>query len=198
MTDQGVRDTRTPAPGPTATGNAPRRADALRNHERVVTAARELFAERGLDVTVPEVAARAGVGRATVYRSYPTKEDLVLAVARDSFHALEERTLAALAADDAYRALVAYVPDLLDTLRRDRGLATAFLQARLVPAARLVDLIGRLVEAARVAGPLHPDAGALDVRIVLCGVVRQLIVLDEREPAVWRRYADVILAALRS
>ncbi|SIQ83088.1 transcriptional regulator, TetR family [Micromonospora avicenniae] len=82
-----------------------RRADALRNHERVVAAARELFAARGLDVTVPEVAARAGVGRATVYRSYPSKEELVLAVARDGFRSLQARTLAALAADDAYRAL---------------------------------------------------------------------------------------------
>ncbi|MBM0276891.1 TetR/AcrR family transcriptional regulator [Micromonospora tarensis] len=180
------------------TGNAPRRADALRNHDRVIAAARELFAERGLDVTVPEVAARAGVGRATVYRSYPSKEELVLAVARESFRALEERTLAAIAADDAYRAFVAYLPDLLEHLRRDRGLAAAFLEARLVPAARLVDLIGRLVEAAKAAGPLRPDTGVLDVRIVLCGVIRQLIVLDEREPAVWRRYADVILAAFRS
>ncbi|MFD0783238.1 TetR/AcrR family transcriptional regulator [Micromonospora azadirachtae] len=174
-----------------------RRADALRNHERVVAAARELFAERGLNVTVPEVAARAGVGRATVYRSYPTKEELVLAVARDSFRALQARTLAALAADDAYRALSDYVPDLLEQLARDRGLAAAFFEGRLLPAAELIEMIGRLVEAAKTSGPVRKDAGVLDVRVVLCGVVRQLIVLDERDPAVWRRYATLILAALR-
>ncbi|SCF06096.1 TetR/AcrR family transcriptional regulator [Micromonospora chokoriensis] len=176
---------------------AHRRADALRNHERVVVAARELFAERGLDVTVPEVAARAGVGRATVYRSYPSKDDLVLAVAQESFRALRARTLAALAADDAYRALRDYVPDLLEHLARDRGLAAVFFEGRLLPAAELVDLIGRLLEAAKASGPVRPDVGALDVRVVLCGVVRQLIALDERDPAVWRRYASLILAAFR-
>ncbi|MEO3928411.1 helix-turn-helix domain-containing protein [Micromonosporaceae bacterium B7E4] len=179
------------------TRNAPRRADALRNHERVIEAARELFAERGLDVTVPEVAARAGVGRATVYRSYLSKEELVLAIARENFRSLEDRTLAALAADDAYHAFVDYVPDLLEQLCRDRGLAAAFFEARLVPAARVVDLIGRLVEAAKVSGLLRPDTGVRDVRVVLCGVIRQLIVLDERDPAVWRHYADLILAAFR-
>lgn len=172
-----------------------RRADALRNHERVVAAARELFAERGLDVTVPEVAARAGVGRATVYRSYPSKDDLVLAVAQESFRSLRARTLAAVAADDAYLALRDYVPDLLDHLARDRGLAAVFFEGRLLPAADLVDLIGRLLEAAKASGPVRPDVGVLDVRVVLCGVVRQLIALDERDPAVWRRYASLILAA---
>ncbi|MEU7939067.1 TetR/AcrR family transcriptional regulator [Microbispora bryophytorum] len=179
------------------TVNVPRRADALRNHERVVAAARELFAEHGLDVTVPQVAERAGVGRATVYRSFPSKEELVLAIARENFRSLEDRTLAALAADDAYRGFADYVPDLLDRLARDRGLAAAFFEARLVPAAKLVDLIGRLVEAAKVSGLIRQDVGVLDVRVVLCGVVRQLIVLDERDPAVWRRYADIILAAFR-
>lgn len=178
--------------------NVPRRADALRNHERVVAAARELFAERGLDVTVPEVAARAGVGRATVYRSYPSKDELVLAVAQEGFDSLRLRTLAALADVDAYRALLGYVPDLLDHLARDRGLAAAFFEGRLLPAAELVDLIGRLIEAAKASGLVRPDVGALDVRVVLCGVVRQLIALDERDPAVWRRYAGLILAAFRS
>ncbi|WP_435205154.1 TetR/AcrR family transcriptional regulator [Micromonospora sp. bgisy143] len=177
--------------------NVPRRADALRNHERVVEAARELFAERGLDVTVPEVAARAGVGRATVYRSYPSKDELVLAVAQEGFDSLRARTLAALADADADRALRDYLPDLLGHLARDRGLATVFFEGRLLPAAELVDLIARLLDAAKAAGSVRPDAGALDVRVVLCGVARQLILLDERDPAVWRRYAGLILAALR-
>ena len=58
----------------------PKRADALRNRERVVAAAAEVFAERGIEASVPEVAVRAGVGKATVYRSFPTKEHLVAAV----------------------------------------------------------------------------------------------------------------------
>lgn len=60
-----------------------------------------------------------------------------------------------------------------------------------------VKLIGLLVEAAKASGQVRPDAGVRDVRVVLCGIVRQLIVLDERDPAVWRRYAHMILTALR-
>ena len=58
----------------------PRRADAVRNRERVVAAAAAVFAERGVEAGVPDIAARAGVGKATVYRSFPTKEHLIAAV----------------------------------------------------------------------------------------------------------------------
>ncbi|SNQ49732.1 Transcriptional regulator, TetR family (fragment) [Frankia canadensis] len=57
-----------------------RRSDARRNHERVVQAAVDVFAELGLAATVPDVAARAGVGKATVYRNFPSREDLLSAV----------------------------------------------------------------------------------------------------------------------
>ncbi|SDK42377.1 regulatory protein, tetR family [Nonomuraea maritima] len=179
------------------TPNLPQRADALRNHQRIVAAARALFAERGPNLTVPQVAEGAGVGRATVYRSFPTKEELLLELAREGFRELEDLTLSALAADEPYEALAGYVPELLDRLARDRGLAAVFFEGRLLPAGRLVKLIGLLVEAAKASGQVRPDAGVVDVRVVLCGIVRQLIVLDERDPAVWRRYADMILAALR-
>ena len=61
----------------------PKRADAVRNRERVVAAAAAVFAERGIEASVPGVAERAGVGKATVYRSFPTKEHLVAAVVAD-------------------------------------------------------------------------------------------------------------------
>lgn len=174
-----------------------RRLDARRNQERVIAAARELFSEQGLQVTVPQVAERAGVGRATVYRSYPSKEDLIIAVVQQQFQELEQRTRAALDGVDAYREWCSYVPDLFGRLARDRVLADAFFEGRLVPAARILGLIGQLVAAARASGKIRPDAGELDIRVILCGAVRQLIVLDERDPAVWRRYADLVLNALR-
>src|SRR4051794_1873565 len=84
-----------------------RRADARRNHERVLAAAAEVFTEHGLDATIPQVAARAGVGKATVYRSFPTKADLVRALAQTHVDWLDARIEAALEAaqQDAYRAL---------------------------------------------------------------------------------------------
>ncbi|GIF76247.1 TetR/AcrR family transcriptional regulator [Asanoa siamensis] len=170
------------------------RTDARRNHDRVVAAARELFARHGLTVTVPQVAAHAGVGRATVYRSYPTKDDLVLAVAEESFTALESWTRAAIANNTA---LATYVPDLFARLAADRGLAETFFEARLLPATRLLDLIGELVTAAQSTGQVRADLDDLDLRITLCGPARQLIALDQWSPDRWRRHGAMVVAALR-
>src|SRR3954453_8752501 len=88
------------APGP----SLPRRADALRNRERVIAAAAAVFAEKGLDAGVPEIAARAGVGKATVYRSFPSKEHLVAAVACERLAWITELATRALEAPDAGQA----------------------------------------------------------------------------------------------
>src|SRR3954465_4361278 len=82
----------------------PRRADALRNRERVIAAAAVVFAEKGLDAGVPEIAARAGVGKATVYRSFPSKEHLVAAVACERLAWITELATRALEAPDAGQA----------------------------------------------------------------------------------------------
>ncbi len=175
----------------------PGRADARRNHERVVAAARELFARHGLSVTVPQVAERAGVGRATVYRGYPTKDDLVLAIAREGFQRLDDRTTEALNDADPYAALCAFVPDLFARLAEDRGLAEAFLTSRLLPAAHLLERIAQLVDAAKPSGRIRTDLDEFDLRIILCGPIRQLIALDQWDRQAWRRYAGMVLDALR-
>src|SRR3954464_13136855 len=76
------------------------RADAVRNAEKVLDAASEVFAERGLAAGIDEVAARAGVGKATVYRCWPTKELLVADVAGARVDAFTDRVLEALADPD--------------------------------------------------------------------------------------------------
>ncbi|MFF5084017.1 TetR/AcrR family transcriptional regulator [Actinoplanes sp. NPDC000266] len=174
-----------------------RRKDAVRNHERVIAAARELFTEQGLGVTVPQVAERAGVGKATVYRSYPAKQDLVVAVAREQFQQLAARTRAALEGEDAYGELCSYVPDMFAALAADRVLADALFDGQIGPATMILAQVGELLERAARDGPVRPDAGEADVRVVLCGAVRQLIALGEHDPAVWRRYADMVLNAFR-
>ncbi|WP_205650313.1 TetR/AcrR family transcriptional regulator [Actinoplanes solisilvae] len=180
------------------TSPAARRSDARRNHARVIAAARELFTEHGLGVTVPQVAERAGVGKATVYRSYPSKQDLVIAVVGAQFGTLDAATRQALEGDDPYAELVSYLPHLFEVLAADRVLADAFFAGELPQAAELLDLIGELLERAKAFGPIRPDAGRTDVRVILCGAVRQLITLDERDPASWRRYAGLVLNAFRA
>lgn len=115
-----------PSQTPIATGDqppSPRRTDARRNHARVIAAAVEVFRENGARATVPEIAARARVGKATVYRSFPTKEDLLESVTRLSLEELGRRTATAARATDPHKALSGFVDELFELLARDRLLA---------------------------------------------------------------------------
>src|SRR3954452_7462424 len=88
----------------TGTGERPLRADARRNRERVIEAARSAFAEAGADLPMEEIARRAGVGIGTVYRHFPNKEALLDALVAEQLTLFIERTRAALAEDDAWEA----------------------------------------------------------------------------------------------
>src|SRR4051812_4544447 len=91
----------------TKLGARPLRADARRNRERVLEAARAVFAEHGRDAQMDDVARRAGVGVGTVYRHFPTKEALVAALALDLFERALEASRAALEIDDPWEAFTA-------------------------------------------------------------------------------------------
>ncbi len=175
-----------------------RRADARRNHERVFAAALEVFEEFGLQGTVPQVAERADVGKATVYRSYPTKEDLVEAVVGHRLGELERITAPALAKAEPARTFETYVLLLFENLARDRLLSEALAEGRSTAyTGPLLDRLAALMEEARTAGRIRPDASPLDLRVVLCGMCLQLVNLEERDPALWRRYGELTLQALR-
>lgn len=184
-----------------ARGSAPvrpgQRADARRNHQRVVAAAHEVFAEQGLKASMAQVAERAGVTKATIYRNYPTKEALINAVTRHRFHLLESRTRAALSEPDAYEAFAAYILDLFEWMAGDRLLADALSEAAVVSPAPVIELMGQLIDAAKPSGKLRSDASVMDLRVLVCGAVLQLNRLGNREPGLWRRYGDMTLAALR-
>ncbi|MEU5885148.1 helix-turn-helix domain-containing protein [Spirillospora sp. NPDC047279] len=178
---------------------ADRRADARRNHERIVAAAVEVFAERGLEATVPEVAARAGVGKATVYRSYPTKADLVEAVARHRITWLIERVDAAARQPDAFEALRSLLIDIAERLASDRFLVEVLPHdQRWNGQTRSTEQFAGLVAAAVEQGRLRPDATLQDIRVLVGGYSRVLLDLGIRDPAQWRRYAALALDALRT
>src|SRR5262245_33963041 len=168
-------------PAPDRAGRAPsdwsgRRADARRNHDLIMAAALEVFAEKGLNATVPEVAARAGVGKATVYRSYPTKADLVRAVAEHQLRWIDARVAAAAAEPDPYLALHGFLHDMAERLAHDLVLLIEVLpraDPRTEESASTRTL-ARIVEAAREQGSLRPDATAMDVRVLLGGYARIL------------------------
>ncbi|WP_311447088.1 TetR/AcrR family transcriptional regulator [Frankia nepalensis] len=176
-----------------------RRADARRNHELIMAAALEVFAEKGLKATVPEVAARAGVGKATVYRSYPTKADLVRAVAEHQLSWIDARVAAAAEEPDPYVGLRGFLDDMAERLAHDLVLLIEVLPKAdpRTQESTATRTLARIVEAAREQGSLRPDATAMDVRVLIGGYARVLADLGVRDPAVWRRYAGMVLAALR-
>src|SRR3712207_1254961 len=109
------------------TGTEPRplRADARRNRERILEAGRKVFAERGRDVQMDEVAQLAGVGVGTLYRHFPTKEDLVLELMRESVCGCMDTAREAVTRDDPGEAVEWFARQNAANMARNRGLRDA-------------------------------------------------------------------------
>jgi AcrR family transcriptional regulator len=145
-----------------------KRADALRNQQTLLAAAAEVFVTSGVDAPIREIAARAGVGIGTIYRHFPTRADLVVAVYRHQVEACAEAGPALLASGGAPRAALARWIDLfVDFLVTKHGLAAAMqsdqagvktLHAYFLD--RLVPVCARLLDAAADAGEIRPDVEA--------------------------------------
>src|SRR5215218_750793 len=101
------------------------RADAERNRERIVSAARDVFAERGLDAPLEAIARRAGVGQATLYRRFSTRQDLLVAAFGPKLAAYTEAIERALQDLDPWRGFCDYLTDIAGMQRGDRGSATS-------------------------------------------------------------------------
>jgi AcrR family transcriptional regulator len=191
-----------PTTAPAATP-LPRRADALRNRERVIAAAAAVFAEKGLDAGVPEIAARAGVGKATVYRSFPSKEHLVAAVACERLAWITELVTRALEADDAGAAFERAVLAIAEQQAGDSAVAGSLAADIRLPEldrarATMQAALDALVDRGRAAGALRADATAEELRVLFTGVAQVLRAADQRDPAVWRRYGLLVADALRA
>jgi AcrR family transcriptional regulator len=134
------------------------RADAQRNHDRLLDVAGECFAERGFDVSVAEIARRAGVGHGTVFRRFASKEDLVVAVVCRHLRELTASAERAAEDEDAWRGFEQFLREACD--RYSGGLE------RCVGAPekdRLLAAVEKLVHRARRAGVLRPGVSAHDV-----------------------------------
>ena len=151
---------------------APRkRADARRNEKSLLDAAAEAFVSAGVDVPVREIAARAGVGVGTIYRHFPTRADLIVAVYRHQVEACAEAGPVLLAAASSpYEALAGWIDRFVDFLVTKHGLAAAMQSDDAGFAAlhayfldRLVPVCGSLLTAAVGAGEIRPDVEPLEL-----------------------------------
>jgi AcrR family transcriptional regulator len=160
------------------------RADAQRNLDRLLEAAGECFAERGIDCSVDEIARRAGVGHGTVFRRFPTKEALLLAVVVRRIEALTAMAEEAADAPDVEAALVAFVRSAARSYARDRALVEGL--DRCVDRPELAALIAaadRLARRAHEAGVLRRELGGEDVlRLIPAASFYPDVVLDGLRP----------------
>jgi AcrR family transcriptional regulator len=106
---------------PEKTTRRPARADAMRNEQALVEAARQAFAEKGIDSSLDDIAKKAGVGIGTLYRHFPTRQDLVEAILADQLLRLAEHATALLHAPDAYKALRSWLLDAASKSKPYRG-----------------------------------------------------------------------------
>ncbi|HEY4018274.1 MAG TPA: helix-turn-helix domain-containing protein [Pseudonocardiaceae bacterium] len=177
----------------------PLRADAARNAERIARAARDVFTEQGPDAPLEEIARRAGLGVATLYRRFPDKAGLVRAALELSFAdhigPLIEQVRAA---DDPYRALVTVIETSMHLAARDRHvLAAAHDVAALTAetAAPYVTSLATLVRRAQDAGRVRDDLVPEDLVRIMVMLVSVLSTMTPGSDG-WRRYLALVLDSL--
>jgi AcrR family transcriptional regulator len=178
------------------------RADARRNRQRLIAAAQTLFRQRGLEVGVAEIAEAAGVGRGTLFRNFASKEDLIGAIIAERMYEAADHGEELLQADDPGEALFEFLRDLVGRQQLDRALFEALDETWLSmdvlrPAhARIMDVLGRLLERAQVAEVVRQDVGAMDVLMMFKGACLAAASFAHVDPAIIDRHLDLIRASI--
>jgi len=192
-------------PAPSIEEHVPRalRADARRNREAVLAAAKRLFADQGLDAQMPDVARAAKVGVGTVYRHFATKDELIAALVAERFERLAESVRENLETKDAWEGFCGFIRFATQIQADDRGLCEVMgsrpeVMDAAARVAGLPELCDRLVTRAQDSGQLRRDIEWEDIPMIACGLgsVTQASV----GPATgrWPRLVEIILDGLRA
>lgn len=177
------------------------RADAERNRAALLAAAREIFGEHGLDASLDEIARRAGVGNATLYRRFPTRRDLIAEVFAGQM--AEYVTLAerALLEPDPWAAFAGYLTRIFEMQATDRGLAELLVTSTFDDDERLAALRAaaqrgatEVIERAQAAGVLRADFTRQDISLLARGNAG--VLQRSPYPDAWRRHLALILDGL--
>ena len=178
------------------------RRDARRNHERLLQEARRLFAERGIDAPLDELATRAGVGAGTVYRHFPNRDALMRELYDAGVAQLHDLASEIVGAETGWRSVELYLerlgawvadqPYLPAVMRR-----VAELDPSHRPGADFEELINGLVARAQAEGALRPDVTAVDLSI-LVDMLGSLGQYGREYLPFWRRQLTVVLDGLRA
>lgn len=180
------------------------RADARRNRERILQAARDVFEAAGSDAQMDDVAAAAGVGVGTVYRHFPNKEALIGELLRQKFERIAGVLAEAQAAPgDPGEALLAALTRSAEYIEVDT--ATQHVMSKSAPgvwqmcAANVQEVNERaadLIAAGKASGTLRPDMEVTDIRLLMGGIASTMA--DPALRPMWRRHLQLMLDSLRA
>ncbi|MEZ5186167.1 MAG: helix-turn-helix domain-containing protein [Candidatus Nanopelagicales bacterium] len=182
----------------------PLRRDAAANRERLLDAASELFAARGLSVTLNDIAHHAGVGVGTAYRRFNNKGEIIDALFEQQLQQVAAVAQDALADPDAWNGLVTFLQKALDMQFGDRGLNQimnnpALGDVRVADARdRIAPLIEAIVERARQQGRVRPDLDQSDLIFVMVGLSAIMDSTRTIAPDLYRRYLTMFLDGIRA
>jgi len=175
------------------------RADARRNRKRVLAAARRCMARKGLDAQIDEIARLAGVGVGTVYRHFPTKEDLVEALATARFERLAQLARDALTAAEPWTAFEGFMRASARIQSEDRALSEVLTSrpetmSRAAESVDILGLVGELMNRGQSDGSIRADAEPSDVPMLMCALAGTY-----RNPHTNpERYIGIVLDGLRA
>ncbi len=177
----------------------PLRADAARNRELILQTARKCFAERGLSVTLNDIAHEAGVGVGTVYRRFADKDSLIEALLATKFEAMNEAAARAADVADPREALRVYLMGVFEFRARDRALADAIVRAGkarpsiVLERDRLERQVATIISRAEAAGVVRAGFDYRDLPMLTTMVGSVADATRAHDPNAWRRYAEVIV-----
>lgn len=179
------------------------RTDAQRNRQRLLEAAGAIFRERGLDVGVGEIAEAAGVGRATLFRNFASKEDLIAAILLERFQGaiVAGRELLESDSDDAEVAFT-FIADIVGRQQADLALLEGVAEQIVMRAdvravhAEILELLDSLLDRGKRAGAIRPEVGPLDVMMLLKGVCLTANAMPGDTGEALSRHLELVRAAI--
>jgi AcrR family transcriptional regulator len=180
------------------------RKDAELNRQRLLTAGAELFAARGLEVTLDDIARHAGVGVGTAYRRFPNKQALIDALFEQRLTDVGNRATDALQNPDAWRGLTTFLEDTLRMQLEDRGLQDLLRNPHLGPHRideardRIAPMIDTLVERAKAQGSLREDVEGTDAIFLQIALAAVMDSSRGVSPELYRRHLTIFLDGLRA
>ncbi len=188
---------------PVDPASRPLRRDAERNRQRILQAARDVFAERGLTASLDDIARHAEVGVGTVYRRFPEKQLLIDALFEDRVAEVVAAFERGLANPDPWEGFASSLETILTLQATDRGLkdllvsdgaaCSGICEAR----RRIAPLSTRLLERAQADGSVRPDVVPSDIPLLQLALGSLIDATRDLDPALWRRFLALTLDGLR-